>query len=101
MAVVLTDSGPLVPLVGSPVIWTATTLSHGATPVYQFSIGLAGSSLNVIRDFDTTNSFTWDPLQEGTYDIQVTVKNSFSDTSGESASNVVYRPNAGHRHFAL
>ena len=39
----------------------------------------------MVDDFDTTNSFTWDPLQEGTYDIEVIVKNSFAAASGESA----------------
>ena len=87
MAVSLTSSGPTVPLVGSPVTWTATTSDHGATPVYQFSVGLAGSTLNVVRDYYTTNSFTWDPLQEGTYDIQVNVMDGYyGDSSGESAS---------------
>ena len=85
MSVTLTDSGPTVPLVGAPVIWTAIASGHGATPVYQFSVGLASGPSSVVRDFAPTDSFTWNPIQEGTYDIQVTVKNSYSANSSESA----------------
>ena len=77
---------PAVPLVGSPVTWTATASGHGATPVYQFSVGPTGGPSHVVRDFSPSNSFTWDPMQEGSYDIQVTVKDSFSAATGESAT---------------
>ena len=40
----------------------------------------------VVRDFSPSNSFTWDPMQEGSYDIQVTVKDSFGAATGESAT---------------
>ncbi|WP_435005234.1 aryl-sulfate sulfotransferase [Tundrisphaera lichenicola] len=85
LSVTLSDSGPAVPSVGSPVVWTATTDGHGATPVYQFRVQSAGTS-RVVRDFSTSNSFTWNPMQEGSYEIQVTVKNGFVATTGESAS---------------
>ena len=86
LSVSLTDSGPPVPLVGSPVIWTATASGHGATPVYQFSVGPAGGASQVVRDFSPSNSFTWNPMQEGSYNIQVIVKDSFSASTGESAT---------------
>jgi arylsulfate sulfotransferase len=85
MSVDLMDSAPPVPLVGAPVIWTAIASGHGAKPVYQFSIGLAGGPSAVVRDFGPTSSFTWNPMQEGNYDIQVTVKNNYTAKSGESA----------------
>lgn len=31
-------------------------------------------------------NFTWNPMQQGSYDIQVTVKDSFSAATGESAT---------------
>ena len=86
LSVTLTDSAPPVPLVGARVVWTATASGHGATPVYQFSVGPAGGASHVVRDFSPSNSFTWDPLQEGTYNIQVIVKNSFAASTGESAT---------------
>ena len=86
LSVSLTPGGPPTPLVGSPVTWTATAGGHGTSPVYQFSVGTTGSATQVVQDFSPSNSFTWDPLQEGSFDIQVTVKDGFGDSTGESAS---------------
>ena len=86
LSVVLSGSEPPVPLVGSPVIWTATASGHGPTPVYQFRVGPIGGPFQVVRDFSASNSFTWNPMQEGTYSIQVIVKDSFSAATGESAT---------------
>ena len=86
MAVSLTAGGPAVPLVGSPVLWTAAASGHGSAPIYQFSVAANGGAAQVVRDFTPTNSFTYDPLQEGRYDIQVIVKDGFANATGESAS---------------
>src|SRR5262249_23464720 len=59
------------PLVGDRVTWTATATEVGAAPVYQFSAAPDGGAFHVIRDFSPSNSFTWTPMQEGTYDIRV------------------------------
>lgn len=88
LAVALTGSQPAVPLVGSPVVWTAAEFGHGATPVYQFRVGLAGGPLQVVSDFSDSNSFKWDPTQEGTYVVQVTVKDAYTDPTGETATAV-------------
>ena len=86
LSVSLSGSEPPVPLVGSPVIWTATASGHGQTPVYQFRVGPTGGPSQVVRDFSPSNSFTWDPLQEGSYTVQVTVKDGFGAATGESAT---------------
>ena len=39
LSVVLTDTAPAVPYVGSPVVWTAKSHGLGSKPVYQFSVG--------------------------------------------------------------
>ena len=86
LSVSLSENGPSVPLVGSPVTWTATSGGHGTTPVYQFRVGPIGGPSQVVSDFSPSNSFVWNPLQEGSYAIQVTVKDSFGAGSGESAT---------------
>ena len=73
------------PLVGERVTWTATAVDVGATPVYQFSAAPHGGAFHVVRDFSPTNSFDWTPMQEGRYDIQVTVKDGYQATETTSA----------------
>ena len=86
LSVSLTSGGTPFPLVGSPVTWTATASGDGSSPVYQFSVEPAGGTFQMVQDFSLSNSFTWNPMQEGTYDIQVIVKDSFTATTGESAT---------------
>src|SRR5829696_2033393 len=73
------------PLVGERVTWTATAADCGAAPVYQFSAAPHGGAFHVVRDFSPSNTFTWTPTQEGTYDIEVTVKDGYRSTDTTSA----------------
>jgi len=72
-------------LVGERVTWTATATDVGAAPVYQFSSAPHGGAFHVVRDFSPTNSFAWTPMQEGTYDILVTVKDGYTATETTTA----------------
>jgi hypothetical protein len=79
-------------LVGQRIVWTATATNCGDDPVYQFRVGLAGNPLQLMRDFSTTASFAWAPIQEGIYDVQVTVKDGFEaeQTVSADVSDTVY-----------
>jgi hypothetical protein len=44
--------------------------------------------MHTVRDFSLANSFTWTPMREGTYDVQVIVKEGFNATNTESADVV-------------
>src|SRR5262245_27327381 len=72
------------PLVGERVTWTATAVDVGAAPVYQFSAAPHGGAFLVLRDFSPTNSFAWTPMQEGTYDIKVAVKDGYQASATTS-----------------
>jgi arylsulfate sulfotransferase len=72
-------------LVGEPIVWTATADDCGAAHVYQFSAALHGDTFHVVRDFSPDNDFVWTPTQEGTYDIEVTVKDGYQATDTSSA----------------
>jgi hypothetical protein len=74
-------------LVGERVTWTATAVDVGVTPVYQFSAAPHGGTFHVLRAFSPTDTFSWTPIQEGTYDIKVTVKDGYQ--AGEATSAVV------------
>src|SRR3954449_6553092 len=73
------------PLVGERVTWTATATDVGATPVYQFSAATHGGAFHVVRDYSPANAFTWTPMQEGSYDIQVAVKDGYQAAETTSA----------------
>jgi hypothetical protein len=84
-SVTLTPSEPAPQFVGEPITWTATATDCGSTPVYQFSAAPQGGAFHVVRDFSPTNTFTWTPMQEGTYDIEVIVKDGYQGTDTCSA----------------
>src|SRR5437899_5441548 len=72
-------------LVGERITWTATATDCGAAPVYQFSVAPDGGAFRVVRDFSPANAFAWTPMQEGAYDIEVTVKEGYQATETSSA----------------
>src|SRR5207249_3926581 len=72
-------------LVGERITWTATATDCGTAPVYQFSVAPHGDAFRVVRDFSPTNAFAWTPMQEGAYDIEVTVKDGYQATETTSA----------------
>jgi hypothetical protein len=71
--------------VGERITWTATATDVGAAPVYQFSAASHGGSPHVVRDFSPANTFVWTPMQDGSFDIQVTVKDGYQATDITSA----------------
>jgi hypothetical protein len=81
----LTPSEPAPQLVGEPITWTATVRDASPDLVYQFSVGSPNASFRVVRDFSPDDHFTWAPMQEGTYRIKVTVKDSFYAQGTRSA----------------
>src|SRR6516165_4231141 len=84
-AVSLVPSETALQLVGEPITWTATATDCGSAPVYQFSVAPHDGAFRVVRDFSPTNAFAWTPMQEGTYDIEVTVKDGYQATATTSA----------------
>src|SRR5207245_2381201 len=74
-------------LVGERIVWAATATDCGTAPVYRFSVAPHAGAFRVVRDYSPTNTFAWTPMQEATYDIQVTVKDGYQGT--ETCSAVV------------
>jgi hypothetical protein len=73
------------PLVGQRVTWTASADGVGANPVYQFSAAPHGGTFRVQRDFSPASSFDWTPMQEGAYDVEVTVKDGYQGAETTAA----------------
>jgi hypothetical protein len=85
--ITLTPSEPAPQLVGEPIVWTATVPNPPPGIVYQFDVAPDRGPFHMVRDFSPDNTFTWAPMQEGTYRIAVVVKDGF-DASG-TQSDVV------------
>ena len=79
----LTASKPSPQLVGDRVIWTAAAANCGDAPVYQYKVATTGE-FRVARDFSLANTLAWAPMQEGAYQVKVTVKASFDTTDATS-----------------
>ena len=55
-------------------------------PSTSSASGRRAVPLQVVQDFNNSDSFTWNPMQQGTYDIQVVVKNGYRSSKSESTS---------------
>src|SRR6516225_5387287 len=83
--ITLTPSEPAPQLVGEPITWTATVSHAPPSLVYQFSVRSPSGPFHVVRDFSPDDHFTWAPMREGTYRIEVAVKDGFDAEDTESA----------------
>jgi hypothetical protein len=67
----------------TPIKWTAS-VSGGVAPLeYRFWVWKSGGAWTMVRDYAVSNTFTWTPPTggEGTYAVQVWVRNSGSSAS--------------------
>ena len=82
--------------VGTPVDWVASASdTNPGTLVYRYSFGPSGGALAIVRDFSYAKNFTWvESVQEGTYQVQVTVKNLSTHETATSNASFVIAPRA-------
>ncbi len=83
LSVSLTYIAPAVPYVGTPVSLTARSRGEGPNAVYRFSVEQPGGAFQVVSDYSHSDSFTWNPIQQGTYQIRVDVKTGFGARKSE------------------
>src|ERR1700733_807374 len=88
--------------VGTQIQWTATgSDSQPGTLVYRWQVSVGGGTSYIVRDYYSSNVFSWDPTgSEGNYQITVTIMNQstgntataigpFTVTSNVTGSNPV------------
>src|SRR5436305_5421606 len=81
----LTPSAPSPQLVGQRVVWTTTATNCGDAPVYQYKVARENPNFRVARDFALANTLSCAPLQEGSYKVMVSVKDTFDTVNSTSA----------------
>jgi len=90
-------------LLGTPITWTAVGTNPGTAPLtFQFNVTPPGGSLTMIKDFNTgtqngttytSQPFVWVPTAaEGTYDVQVVVKNWKSGSTAKKTVSFTVKP---------
>jgi hypothetical protein len=80
--------------VGTLVIWTATASdSDQGILTYAFNYGVQGQTLPLVRDYGYGNTLPAYPaLQEGIYEVQVTVKNNTTGNTGTASQTFSFTP---------
>jgi arylsulfate sulfotransferase len=75
--------------VGTTVAWTAIP-ADDATREYRFSVALNGAAPTIVRDFSATSTFTWTPLDEGTYTVTADVRAKDDSAAPDETVSVPY-----------
>ncbi len=74
--VTLTPSLSSPQLVGTPIVWAAGADNGSAAFDFQFSVASAGQPMQVMQDYDVSNTFPWTPsFREGRFLVQVVARN--------------------------
>jgi len=75
----LTPSAPLPATLGTPVVWTAVGRGGTSAPLlYQFWVFNNSTGWVMVRDYSSSNTFTWTPSATGQHALQVWVKSTGS-----------------------
>lgn len=78
--------------VGTPVTWTATASGADTTSaLYRFSVSSPGGGTRIIQDYSPSSAFQWTTLQEGQYQIAVSVSAASMTASAASPYTFVSR----------
>ena len=73
---------------------TAVTLTGAATcpgtATFRFWVRAPGGSWQIMRDYSTTNTFTWTPATAGAYPLEVDVRDQGGTDTYEAVKNLNY-----------
>ena len=74
---------------GTPITLTATATCPG-TATYRFWVLDPGSRWSIMRNYTTSNTFTWTPTGIGTYSLEVDVRDQNATASYEAVNNITF-----------
>ena len=81
--------------VGTTITWRAAVPDSlgfsSSNLVYRFSIAPADGAFRVVLDFNARDFFTWTPIEEGSYDVKVSVKDVASGITVEAVAPYAIR----------
>ena len=62
---------------------------------YRFAVSPAESALPVLHDYDTSTTFGWTPMQEGSYQLTLTARNRTTQQTGSTSIAFTVRSRIG------
>ncbi|MRR54721.1 MAG: hypothetical protein EG822_09455 [Deltaproteobacteria bacterium] len=87
VAIIADQASPHV--IGTPITFTAT--GSGESGIYEYRFWLnSGSGFEIVQDYSTTNTFVWNPVAIGAYDILVDVRNAGSTALREASEKIFF-----------
>jgi hypothetical protein len=81
--------------VGTMVTWVAHPSNAGSDVLwFRFRVSPAGGAFRVVRDYGPLSSLAWTALEEGTYEIEASVRDKFTGETATAVSTLVLTPRA-------
>ena len=74
---------------GTPVTFTATGSGGSGSYEYRYWVN-SGTGFTIAQDYSTANTFVWNPVAIGAYDILVDVRNAGSTALREASAKVFF-----------
>ena len=74
---------------GTAITLTGTATCPG-TATYRFWVRAPGGGWQIVRDYSTTNTFTWTPAAAGTYALEVDVRDQGATATYEAVNNIPF-----------
>ena len=73
--------------VGTPIHWTASATGGSDRLWYRFRLREPGGDFHMVRDFGPVKALNWTALDEGTYDLELTVRDLATQETGTVTSS--------------
>ena len=92
-AATLTADKPGLGLLSNIGTVTFTATAGGGTGIYEYKFRIKDNALgtwSIVRDYSSTNTWSWPPTQAGSYDIQVMVRNVGSQAAYEQMRKLTF-----------
>ena len=91
VSLIADQPGPVA--VGTMVTWVAQPSNAGSDVLwFRFRVRPDGGAFRVVRDYGPLSSLVWTALDEGTYEIEASVRDKFTGETATAVSSFVLTP---------
>jgi hypothetical protein len=76
--------------VGAPLRWVARLRAPGLQPLFRFEVSAVGGEWRIVQDYGTQRKLRWTSLEEGSYDVRVSVLDPRTGATGVASKRVTF-----------